>query len=91
LFVDGNADPARAMRCGRCWSLLCWTVRHHDRAWLRVPYGSLSNEPTLKPSAHMYLGTTHTPNPDRRRTALASRPSGGAVLSRCGEGGTPRV
>ena len=34
------------MRCGECWSLLYWTV-HHERMWLRVPYGTLSEAPTL--------------------------------------------
>ena len=41
LLVDGDADVAHAMRCRQCWSLLYWTVHHHDRTWLRVPYGSL--------------------------------------------------
>ena len=41
LLVDGDADSAHAMRCGRCWSLIYWTVRHHERMWVRVPYGSL--------------------------------------------------
>jgi hypothetical protein len=30
LLVDGDADAAHAMRCGQCWSLLYWTVHHHD-------------------------------------------------------------
>ena len=57
LLVDGDADAAHAMRCGQCWSLLYWTVHHHDRTWLRVPYRSLTEEPTLKPSAQMFAGS----------------------------------
>jgi hypothetical protein len=57
LLVDGDAAAAHAMRCGQCWSLLYWTVHYHDRMWLRVPYGSLTDEPTLKPTAHMFVGS----------------------------------
>jgi hypothetical protein len=57
LLIDGDADAAHAMRCGQCWSLLYWTVHHHDRTWLRVPYGSLTDEPALKPIAHMFVGS----------------------------------
>lgn len=57
LLVDGDADGFHAMRCGKCWSLLHWTVRHHDRMWLRVPYGTLDEAPTLKPIAHMFVGS----------------------------------
>src|SRR5215211_1319355 len=30
---------------------------HHDRTWFRVPYGSLTDEPTLEPTAHMFVGS----------------------------------
>jgi hypothetical protein len=58
LLVDGDAEARHSMRCGQCWSLLYWTVDdHHDRTWLRVPYGSLIDEPALKPTAHMFVGS----------------------------------
>jgi hypothetical protein len=57
LFVDGDAEGIHAMRCGRCWSLLYWTVEHHDRTWLRVPYGTLDQSPGLKPAAHIFVGS----------------------------------
>ena len=57
LLVDGDAGGAHAVRCDRCWSLLYWTVHHHDRTWLRVPYGSLVDEPTLEPTAHLFVGS----------------------------------
>ena len=57
LLVDGDTEANHAMRCGRCWSLLYWTVQHHDRMWLRVPYGILNESPTLKPTAHIFVGS----------------------------------
>ena len=68
LLVDGDAGAAHAMRCGQCLSLLYWTVHHHHRTWLRVPYGTPTDEPTLKPTAHMFVGSKAVPAPitDRR-------------------------
>jgi hypothetical protein len=57
LLVDGDTESNHAVRCGRCWSLLYWTVHHHDRMWLRVPYGTLNESPTLKPTAHNFVGS----------------------------------
>jgi hypothetical protein len=55
LMVIGDADAAHAVRCGACWSLIYWTVR--GGAYVRVPYGSLIDEPALKPAAHMFVGS----------------------------------
>ena len=55
LMVVGDADADHAMRCGECLSLLYWTVR--GGAHVRVPYGSLVDEPALKPTAHMFVGS----------------------------------
>ena len=55
LMVIGDAHADHAMRCGACLSLLYWTV--HDRTYVRVPYGSLIDEPGLKPTAHMFVGS----------------------------------
>jgi hypothetical protein len=57
VLVTGDADASHATTCAQCSSLLCWTVRHHDRTWLRVPYGTLRETPTLKPTAHMFVGS----------------------------------
>jgi hypothetical protein len=57
LLVDGDTEGAHAVRCGACCSLLFWTVCHHDRTWFRVPYGALTDDPTLKPTAHMFVGS----------------------------------
>jgi len=56
-FVDGDAEGTHAMRCGRCWSLLYWTVHHHGRTWLRVPFGTLNEAPTLRPLGHIFVGS----------------------------------
>jgi len=55
LMVIGDPDAAHAIRCGACGSLLYWTVR--EGACVRVPYGSLVDEPALKPTAHMFVGS----------------------------------
>ena len=46
LMVIGDADADHAMRCGACLSLLYWTSR--DGTYVRVPYGSLVDEPANK-------------------------------------------
>jgi hypothetical protein len=48
-------DAQHEMRCGACLSLLYWTAR--DGTYLRVPYGSLTDQPALKPTAHMFVGS----------------------------------
>jgi hypothetical protein len=55
LMVIGVADADHAMHCGACLSLLYWTSR--DSTYVRVPYGSLVDEPALKPTAHMFVGS----------------------------------
>ena len=57
----GHVDSRLAMphghharRCGKCFSLLYWTGYEGK---IRVPYGSLIDEPTLKPTAHMFVGS----------------------------------
>jgi hypothetical protein len=54
LIVTGDPHGHNATRCGKCFSLLHWTG-YEGR--IRVPYGSLIDEPTLKPSAHMFVGS----------------------------------
>jgi hypothetical protein len=52
LICDAHGHHAR--RCGRCFSLLYWTGYEGK---IRVPYGSLIDEPALKPKAHMFVGS----------------------------------
>src|SRR6476619_5224206 len=55
LLVIGDADADHEVRCGKCGSLLYWTVR--EGTYVRVPYGSLVDEPALRPTAHMFVGS----------------------------------
>ena len=54
LLVEGDPDASHAVRCGECFSRLYWTGYEGK---IRVPYGSLIDEPALKPAAHMFVGS----------------------------------
>ena len=56
LKVLGDPGADHEVHCEECLSLVYWTsVR--DRPYVRVPFGSLVDEPTLKPTAHMFVGS----------------------------------
>jgi hypothetical protein len=55
LTFLGEERADHEMRCGVCWSLVYWTAR--DGGYVRVPYGTLIDEPALKPMAHMFVGS----------------------------------
>jgi hypothetical protein len=57
LKLIGDADGHHASRCGKCFSPLYWTGYEGK---IRVPYGSLIDEPALKPTAHMFVGSKAT-------------------------------
>jgi hypothetical protein len=42
------------VRCGKCWSLVYWTPREGR---VRVPYGTLIDEPALRPMGHIFVGS----------------------------------
>ena len=42
------------MRCQECFSLLRWTGYEGK---IRIPYGTLIDEPALKPMAHVFVGS----------------------------------
>ena len=54
LLLEGDPEGRFARRCAECFSLLYWTG--YERK-IRVPYGTLIDEPTLKPTAHMFDGS----------------------------------
>jgi hypothetical protein len=54
LLVEGDVEGHHATRCGTCFSLVYWTG-HEGK--IRMPYGSLVDEPSLKPMAHMFVGS----------------------------------
>jgi hypothetical protein len=58
VLAVGDADSGRAFACAKCLSLLFWPVR--SGAYVRVPYGTLVDEPTRKPKAHIFVGSKAT-------------------------------
>jgi hypothetical protein len=57
LTAVGDESADHEIRCGACWSLVYWTRTTPEGAYVRVPYGTLIDEPTLKPMAHMFVGS----------------------------------
>jgi hypothetical protein len=55
LTLLGDADAIHEAHCAECLSLVYWIAP--DRAHVRIPYGTLIDEPTLKPTAHMFVGS----------------------------------
>jgi len=51
----GEDDAHHAMLCAECGSLVYWTAQGGTH--VRVPYGSLVDEPARKPEAHMFVGS----------------------------------
>jgi len=54
LLVWGD-DEGNHTRCGVCGSLLYSVVR--DGGWVHVALGSLADEPSIRPQAHIYVGS----------------------------------
>jgi hypothetical protein len=54
LLVFGEED-LNDTRCGRCGSLLFSVVR--DGAYVHVAMGSLEDEPSLRPTGHIFVGS----------------------------------
>jgi len=54
LLVFGDVSDNHT-RCGVCGSLLYSVVR--DGAYVHVALGSLADEPSIRPSAHIFVGS----------------------------------
>jgi hypothetical protein len=54
LLVYGD-DRAHDAHCAKCGSLLYSVVR--DGAYVHVTLGTLVDEPTIRPSAHIFVGS----------------------------------
>jgi hypothetical protein len=54
LLVEGDPDSDHEARCSKCFSLLYWT---YPDGSVGVPYGTLIDEPTLKPTHHQFVGS----------------------------------
>jgi hypothetical protein len=55
LLVFGDEAQAHDVRCRVCGSLLYSVVR--DRAFVHVALGTLVDEPGIRPSAHIFVGS----------------------------------
>jgi hypothetical protein len=55
----GEEGADHEMRCGVCRSLVYWTRTAPEGAcaYVRIPFGTLIDEPALKPMAHMFVGS----------------------------------
>jgi hypothetical protein len=54
LLVKGDPDSPHEVRCCECLSLLYWT---YSDGQIGIPYGTLSDEPTLNPTHHQFVGS----------------------------------
>jgi hypothetical protein len=52
IFGDESGHDAH---CGRCGSLLYSVVR--DGAWVHVAMGTLVDDPTIRPTRHIFVGS----------------------------------
>jgi hypothetical protein len=54
LLIYGG-DTAHDAHCGKCGSLLYSVVR--EAAWVHVTMGTLVDPPSIRPSAHIFVGS----------------------------------
>ena len=54
VMIKGDPDAHHEARCQRCLSLLYWSP---DGTRVRVPYGTLVDAPSLRPTAHQFVGS----------------------------------
>lgn len=54
VMIKGDANGYHEARCRTCLSLLYWSP---DGKRVRVPYGTLIDEPSLKPTAHQFVAS----------------------------------
>lgn len=55
LLMTVGEKAGHDAHCGACGSLLNSVVR--DGAFVHVPMGTLVDEPTIRPSMHIYVGS----------------------------------
>jgi hypothetical protein len=54
LLVDGDHDAAYEVRCAKCFR---FSTGLHATTTSAFPYGTLIDEPTLKPTHHIFVGS----------------------------------
>ncbi len=55
LLIYGNPDGAHDVHCAICGSLVHSVVR--EGAYVHVPMGTLMDMPTIRPTAHIFVGS----------------------------------
>ena len=55
VMIFGDEERAHDVHCGACGSLLYSVVR--EGAYVHVPMGTLVDDPTIRPSAHIFAGS----------------------------------
>jgi hypothetical protein len=55
VLVYGNPDEAHDVHCATCGSLVYSVVR--ESAYVHVPMGTLADTPTIRPTAHIFVGS----------------------------------
>ncbi|HVY14976.1 MAG TPA: GFA family protein [Rhodopila sp.] len=55
IFLFGSQDGPHDARCSVCGSLLYSVVR--EGAYVHVPMGTLVDEPSIRPSIHIFVGS----------------------------------
>ncbi len=53
----GEEGGDHEARCRGCWARVYWTRTTPERVYVRIPYGTLIDEPALKPMAHMFVAS----------------------------------
>jgi hypothetical protein len=55
LTLLGDPEGVYEAHCAGCLSLVYWISP--DQAHVRIPFGTLIDEPALRPTAHMFVGS----------------------------------
>jgi hypothetical protein len=55
VLIFGDAKASHDVRCKRCGSLMFSVVR--DGAFVHVTLGTLADTPSIRPSAHIFVGS----------------------------------
>ncbi len=55
MLIYGNPDETHDVHCGICGSLVYSVVR--EGAYAHVPMGTLMDAPSIRPTAHIFVGS----------------------------------
>ncbi|WDR04126.1 GFA family protein [Devosia algicola] len=55
LLIYGDPLASHDVHCGKCGSLIYSLVR--EQAYVHIPLGTLADAPTMRPTAHIFVGS----------------------------------